>query len=214
MTGMGAEPLHHLGHSAATQRTQRGQTVKPRARRENSGTVENGSGRSSWIRYAACAPIAAYIASALATIASPLSYGTLSVLCASVAQESARSTQPVPILGRGSSPQPEGAIDMDPGTVLMCKINSISDWVEGSAVNVSCLQADDQRVVASLSQGVGESVKSDPTLIIGRNHDALCLAQAETAAPRRRSRGVPRQRSRSPRCALQPIALDIPAHPA
>jgi len=48
-------------------------TVKPRARRENSGTVEKGSGRSSCIRYAACTPIAAYRAWAFATIAIPLS---------------------------------------------------------------------------------------------------------------------------------------------
>ena len=61
---------------------------------------------------------------------------------------------------------------MDPGTVLMCKINGISDRVEGSAVNISCLQADDQRGVARPAPRCPRERQADPTLIIGRNHDA------------------------------------------
>ena len=92
LLGPGAEPLDHLGHAGPAERPERRPDGEARARRENSGTAAKGSGRSSSIRYAACRPIAAYNASGSATMASPLSYGTLSVLCASVAQESASST--------------------------------------------------------------------------------------------------------------------------
>jgi hypothetical protein len=84
----------------------------------------------------------------------------------------------VPVTRRSSGPQPERAIDMNPGAVVVCKFNSSSDRVEGPAVNVSCLQADDQWVVADLSQGVGQRIQPDPTLIIDCNDDAAFLAQS------------------------------------
>src|SRR5207344_633888 len=85
----------------------------------------------------------------------------------------------VPVRGRGGSPKAERAVYMDPSTVVMRKINSVSDRVEGAAVDVPRLQADDHRISADLVQRGSQRIQSDPTLIIGRNHDALGFTQAK-----------------------------------
>ena len=113
-------------------------------------------------RYAACIPDRARRArGASATIATPQSYGTFSVLCASVAQESARSSPATSCsqARRGGRPQPERAVDVHPGAMLVGELDRVGHRVERAGVQVAGLQADDRRAVGTAVERVGQRVE-------------------------------------------------------
>jgi len=82
-------------------------------------------------------------------------------------------------------------------------------------MDIPCLQADDQRISADLFQSAGQRIQPNPSLIISRNDNASCLAQAEEP-----QRHIDCLMAFFPnyhgdiRGIAQPVVLDIPAHAA
>ena len=92
--------------------------------------------------------IAARSASASRTNARPLSYGTLSHLCASVAHESAQldAVGEVARDGAAARPQAERAVDVHPGAAPRARARAIvGQRIERAGVHVARLHADDGR---------------------------------------------------------------------
>ena len=146
-------------------------------------------------RYAACAPSEAAIAASSRTIATPQSYGTLRVLCASVAQESAR------VDAREQVPQPRAAAAHSPNAPSTCThapaawatVDRGGEVVERAGVHVAGLQRDDRRPVVLGERG-GQSVDVDAPLLVGADGDGCaepgrCAPRARPRCARRRRRG-------------------------
>ena len=83
--------------------------------------------------------IAARCASGCAQNAIPESYGTFSHLCASVAHESARSTPATRWRKRGLArgPEPERAVDVQPGAGALRRVGDLVERVERAGVDVA-----------------------------------------------------------------------------
>ena len=95
------------------------------------------------------------------------------------------------------------------------KINRIPNRIERSTVNVARLQAHDQWVAAGLRESACQRIKPDPTLIISRNGNAARLTEAKE--PQGHLDGFVlflADDHRHLRCAMQTVALNIPAHSA
>ena len=175
-------------------------TVKPRARRENSGvqSIASRVACSSATRYSASSPSRRDAASGCATNASPQSYGTLSHLCASVAQESASldAVDEVPERGRRRGPEPERAVDVEPRACVVRSARDLAQRIDGARVHLAHLRADDRRAVEA-GERRRERAGPHPALLVDVDRRARARYRARAAAARGRpSRGACRRRRR------------------
>ena len=84
----------------------------------------------------------------------------------------------VAVRGRGAGPQAEGAVDVDPGAVLVGDVAHGVEGIERAAVDLARLRAHDGRAVGGGERGT-QRVGAHRALVVGLDaHDAVG-AQAE-----------------------------------
>ncbi len=148
-------------------------------------------------------------------MAIPQSYGTLSVLCASVVHEfSAGEPCREVAKGRcGGRPQPERAIDVHPCTMPVRDFDRGFERIERARVDVARLQAHDhRRSRVECLERLGQRVDSDSTLVVDGNG----LRTAEAEISQREVDGfVPLSADEhvDPRRSSHSVVADIPANP-
>lgn len=106
----------------------------------------------------------------------------------------------------GGCPQAEGAVDVDPGVVLVGQRDRGGEVVERTRVHIAGLQREDRRLVG---QRVGQSINADPPLIVGGHRFGF----AETEVSQGKVDGVVAflaDQHTDPWRALQPAGLDVP----
>src|SRR5262245_38017363 len=72
----------------------------------------------------------------------------------------------VAILLTGCHPQAKRAIDMDPGTMLMCDPTCLGKGVEDTSIQIASLQANDSRRIGRVPQGAFELNSIHPAQIV------------------------------------------------
>ena len=121
----------------------------------------------------------------------------------------------VPQLRRGRRPQPECAVDVNPGprircAVLMRNAGRFADVIESPGMHVAGLQADDRRAAPGVELR-GERSDVDPALVVGRHRRRLTQAEVAQCDV---DGAVPLCTDDHPnrRAAVQALRVDVPAH--
>ena len=114
--------------------------------------------------------------------------------------------------GRGGGPEPERAVDVEPGAVLAADGGDLRERVEGARVHVAGLGADDRGPVA---ERVAQRGGVHPALVVGRQADRRVAPEPDDAqrVEDRRVRLLVRDHAHGGR-ADQPARLDVPARVA
>ena len=112
----------------------------------------------------------------------------------------------------GRRPQPEGAVDVDPRPMAAGRRGRRRDVVEGAAVHVAGLEADDRRTVRTGGEDLCEVGHVDRPLGVGRHRLEGAGAQPQQAQ-RPIDRRVALRVGDNPhrRSAQQSMLLDVPA---
>ena len=115
--------------------------------------------------------------------------------------------------GRGAGPQAEGAVDVDPGAVLVGGVAHGVEGIERAAVDLSRLRADDRRAVAGGERGA-QRVGPHRALVVGLDaHDAVGAQAEQPHGPPQRDVEVAVGQQADRRRAREPPRLDVPPGP-
>ena len=112
-----------------------------------------------------------------------------------------------------SRPEPEGAVDVQPGAGGLGRVGDLAERVERSGVHLARLRADDRRAVVARER-LAERVRAHPALVVGGDpgHRAGAEADEPQRAGERGMRLLAREHA-DLRRAGQALLLDVPAHP-
>ena len=117
---------------------------------------------------------------------------------------------------RGRRPQPERPVDVHPRVrpQLPHRRDGRRERVEGAAVHVAGLEADDRRA-ARAAQDRAQRIEADAALLVGRHAERRLLAEAEQAKAREHGDvRVLTDHHRNAGAAVHAVRLHVPADPA
>ncbi len=116
--------------------------------------------------------------------------------------------------GRRGCPQPEGAVDVEPGVRSLAHgVDDLRQRIEGAGVHVAGLGADDRRAVEA-SQRLAQRVRAHPALLVGRDAvDPLPPEAEHLERDEDRDVGLVADDDRDRRRADEPVLLDGSSRP-